>query len=323
MKPLTFSILRLLSDEAFLSGEELAHRLGVSRASIWQALAPLEEAGLSLQRIRGRGYRLPRPIQWLDQERIRATLGKTDFSLELHDHLASTNTVLMRKAQEGAPHRSCIVAETQGAGRGRRGRQWHSSLGSSLTFSLLWRFNQGAAALYGLSLAVGIALVRALRAEGATDISLKWPNDILHHHRKLAGILIELQGDVLGPSAAVIGIGLNLDLPETVREQVDQPVTDLGSVTGQPYDRNRILGAVLSHLAAVLEVFETQGFAALRDEWLSHHAFHGKPVRLLLPDGSQLEGQAVGIAEDGALLVETGQGQRRFASGEISLRSAA
>lgn len=322
MKPLTFSILRLLSDDTFLSGEELARRLGVSRASIWQALAPLEEAGLALQRIRGRGYRLPRSIQWLDEKRIRTALGKADFALEIHDHLPSTNTLLMQKAQEGAGHRSCIVAETQGAGRGRRGRQWHSSLGGSLTFSLLWRFNQGVAALYGLSLAVGIALVRALHAEGATDASLKWPNDILHHHRKLAGILIELQGDVLGPSAAVIGIGLNLKLPDPLRDQVDQPVTDLASITGHDHDRNRLLGAILFHLAEVLEVFETQGFTALRDEWLRHHAFHGKAVRLSMPDGSQLEGQAVGIAEDGALLVETGQGPRRFASGEVSLRGA-
>jgi BirA family biotin operon repressor/biotin-[acetyl-CoA-carboxylase] ligase len=285
----------------------------------------LEEAGLSLQRIRGRGYRLPRPIQWLDAERIGAALGEkaADFPLEIHDHLPSTNTLLMKQSQEGAAHRTCLLAETQGAGRGRQGKRWHSPLGSGLTFSLLWRLDQGVAALYGLSLAVGIALVRALHAEGASGIALKWPNDILHHHRKLAGILIELQGDALGPSTAVIGIGLNLEVPDSLREQVDQPVTGLSSITGRPVDRNRVLAFVLLHLAEVLEVFESQGFAALRDEWLRHHAFHDKPVRLSLPDGSHWEGRAVGIADDGALLVETGQGPRRFASGEVSLRGVA
>lgn len=325
MKPLTFSILRLLSADAFLSGEELARRLNVSRASVWQALAGLEEAGLRLQRIRGRGYRLASPIQWLDRERIRAALGDkaADFSLEIHDHLPSTNSLLTGRAQEGAPHRACVLAESQGAGRGRQGRRWHSSLGGGLTFSLLWRFDQGVAALYGLSLAVGIALLRALHAEGASEAVLKWPNDILHRHRKLAGILIELQGDAHGPSTAVIGIGLNLEAPEWLRDRVDQPVTGLASITGRPYDRNRVLASVLLHLDEVLEVFERQGFAALRDEWLRHHAFHGKAVKLSLPDGSAWEGRAVGIADDGALLVETGQGPRRFAYGEVSLRGAA
>lgn len=325
MKPLTFSILRLLSHDTFQSGEALAHRLGVSRTSIWQALEALEETGLSLQRIRGRGYRLPRPIQWLDAERITAALGAkaTDFPLDIHDHLPSTNTLLMKQAQEGAAHRTCLLAETQGAGRGRQGKRWRSSLGGSLTFSLLWRFDQGVAALYGLSLAVGVALVRALHSEGASGIALKWPNDLLHHHRKLAGILIELQGDALGPSAAVIGIGLNLAVPDLLRQQVDQPVTDLGAITGRPFDRNRVLASVLLHLGDVLEAFENQGFAALRDEWLRHHAFHDKPVRLSMPDGSHWEGRAMGIADDGALLVETSQGPRRFASGEVSLRGEA
>ena len=322
MKPLTFSILRLLSADTFQSGEDLALRLGISRASVWQALADIEKAGVTLHRIRGRGYRLSRPIQWLDVKPIRNSLDNKakGLALEIHDHLPSTNTLLMQKAQQGAPHPSCIVAETQGAGRGRRGRTWHSPLGGGLTFSLLWRFNQGAAALSGLSLAVGLALVRALKSEGLEDIALKWPNDILHRQQKLAGILIELQGDVLGPSAAVIGIGMNLELPGDFRAQIDQPVTDFASVANASYDRNRLLGKLLSHLLDLLLQFEREGFSSLKNEWLSHHAYQGKPVRLLLPNGRQEEGISIGIDEDGALLVDTGNGPIRFSSGEVSLR---
>lgn len=322
MKPLTFSILRLLSADTFQSGEDLALRLGISRASVWQALADIEKAGVTLHRIRGRGYRLSRPIQWLDVKPIRNSLDNKakGLALEIHDHLPSTNTLLMQKAQQGAPHPACIVAETQGAGRGRRGRTWHSPLGGGLTFSLLWRFSQGAAALSGLSLAVGIALVRALKSEGLEDIALKWPNDILHRQQKLAGILIELQGDVLGPSAAVIGIGMNLELPGDFRAQIDQPVTDFASVANASYDRNRLLGKLLSHLLDLLLQFEREGFSSLKNEWLSHHAYQGKPVRLLLPNGRQEEGISIGIDEDGALLVDTGHGPIRFSSGEVSLR---
>jgi len=322
VKPLTFSILRLLSADTFQSGEDLALRLGISRASVWQALADIEKAGVTLHRIRGRGYRLSRPIQWLDVKPIRNSLDNKakGLALEIHDHLPSTNTLLMQKAQQGAPHPACIVAETQGAGRGRRGRTWHSPLGGGLTFSLLWRFSQGAAALSGLSLAVGIALVRALKSEGLEDIALKWPNDILHRQQKLAGILIELQGDVLGPSAAVIGIGMNLELPGDFRAQIDQPVTDFASVANASYDRNRLLGKLLSHLLDLLLQFEREGFSSLKNEWLSHHAYQGKPVRLLLPNGRQEEGISIGIDEDGALLVDTGHGPIRFSSGEVSLR---
>lgn len=322
MKPLTFSILRLLSADTFQSGEDLAQRLGVSRASVWQALTDIGKAGITLHRVRGRGYRLPRPIQWLDAGPICNALADESggLILEIHDHLPSTNTLLMQKAQQGAPHPTCIVAETQGAGRGRRGRTWHSPLGGGLTFSLLWRFNQGAAALSGLSLAVGIALVRALKSEGLEDIALKWPNDILHRQQKLAGILIELQGDVLGPSTAVIGIGMNLELSGEFRAQIEQPVTDFASAAKASYDRNRLFGKLLSHLLDLLRQFESEGFASLKSEWLRHHAYQGKPVRLLFPNGRQEEGTAIGIDEDGALLVDTGRGPLRFSSGEVSLR---
>jgi BirA family transcriptional regulator, biotin operon repressor / biotin---[acetyl-CoA-carboxylase] ligase len=230
---------------------------------------------------------------------------------------------MLKKAAQGARHGSCVIAEMQTAGRGRRGREWHANLGGSLTFSLLWRFNQGAGFLSGLSLAVGVALMRALSQAGIAGVGLKWPNDILHQHRKLAGILIELQGDMLGPSAAVIGIGLNLKLSDQILDRIDQAAVDVYSITRDMPERNLLLAYTLSHLADVLNEFEVGGFSCLRGEWLAHHAYHEKQVRLLLPDGSQHQGHLLDVADDGALLVRTATGKQRFTSGEISLRGAA
>ena len=322
MKPLTFAVLRILADGEFHSGEDLAHKLNISRATIWNALKGADEAGLTLYKIRGRGYRLAEPLQWLDRTKIASALGAqaNRFNLKLIDCADSTNTLLMQKAALGAVPGSVIAAELQTHGRGRRGRTWHSNLGGALTFSLLWRFNQGVGILSGLSLAVGVALLRALKSLGVDDMALKWPNDVLHHFRKLAGILIEVQGDVLGPSFAVIGIGINLKLSEQIRNLIGQAATDVYSITGTVPERNRALGCVLYHLAQVLDIFAARGFGGLRAEWVKHHVYHKKNVRITLPDNAAEEGMVTGVDDEGALLLKTRGGERRYSTGEISLR---
>jgi len=322
MNSLTFPILRLLSDGQFQSGEALARHFGVTRATVWNALRDAESLGVKLFSVRGKGYRLPEPVQFLDRASVLDALAghASRYDLQIHDRLPSTNTHLMQQAATGAPHGTCVVAELQTQGRGRRGRAWQAGLGNSLTFSVLWRFGCGAGALSGLSLAVGVALMRALQEVGVTGAGLKWPNDILHAQRKLAGILIELQGDMEGPSAAVIGIGLNLRLPQAMREAIDQPVTDLLSITPDPVPAAHGLGVILRHLAEVLEQFERKGFESLQSEWTAQHAFDGQPVPMHMPDGRNIPGIARGIASDGALLVETEAGLQRFAAGEVSLR---
>ena len=324
MNSLTFPILRLLADGRFHSGEALAHDFGVTRATVWNAIKDAEVLGVRVFSVRGKGYRLPEQMQFLEHGKVLATLADRvpEIALEIHDRLDSTNSHLMRLASEGAPHGLCVAAELQTGGRGRRGRTWLAGLGGGLTFSLLWRFDCGASELSGLSLAVGVALARALQELGITGVVLKWPNDLLHQRKKLAGILIELQGDMEGPTTAVIGVGLNLRLPEALRQSIGQSATDFASISGTEQDRNHIFGLVLRHLATVLQEFGRAGFPALREEWIACHAYQGQPVCLLLPDGSEVRGTASGVAPDGALLVTTGDGERRFASGEISLRAA-
>jgi BirA family biotin operon repressor/biotin-[acetyl-CoA-carboxylase] ligase len=321
---LTFELLRKLADGDFHSGEVLARHFGVTRATVNNALRDVASYGLTLYSVRGRGYKLARPVQWLDAGLINAGLGTAcgELHIEIQDHAASSNALLLKRAAQGAASGSVLAVEWQTAGRGRLGRTWHSGLGDALTFSVLWRFESGLAALSGLSLAVGIAMMRALNELGVPDAGLKWPNDVLLNHGKLAGILIEAQGDMLGPSAVVIGIGLNLNVPEDLRERIDQKVSDLASLDMAVPERNAVLAVSLKHLVAVLRGFSECGFATLRAEWESHHVFQQRPVKLLLPDGSHIAGMVLGVTDEGALRLATAQGEQVFNAGEVSLRSA-
>jgi BirA family biotin operon repressor/biotin-[acetyl-CoA-carboxylase] ligase len=322
---LSFSVLRLLADGHFHSGATLARELDVSRGTVWNAVCALEALGLSIYRVRGRGYRLPEALSLLDAAQIGKHAGDAAarVSIELVDVADSTNVRLMARAGAGASAGSVLAAEWQESGRGRRGRPWHAGIGGGVTFSLLWRFAQGASAVAGLSLAAGVALVRAFAKLGARDLALKWPNDVLWREGKLAGLLIEMQGDALGPSAVVIGVGINVRLSDAVRGRIDQPAADLESACGVALDRNAVLGHVLAELTSVLDAFSRDGFAPMRAEWERYHAHQGKAVTVNLPDGRSDEGVARGVGDDGALLFETGNAVRRLHSGELSLRSAA
>lgn len=322
LKPLAFSVLRLLNDGEFHSGVAIAQKLGVSRASVSNALQGMDEVGVAVHKVHGRGYRLPEPIQWLERDAILKKLGKDAkaFQIEVLETAVSTNSLLLQNTASGTHGILVLATELQTGGRGRRGRQWQSGLGDGLTFSLLWRFQQGAGFLSGLSLAVGVAIMRALESAGIQGAALKWPNDVLFHYQKLAGTLIELQGDMLGPTVAVIGIGINLKLSDSIKAHIDQGVTDVFSITGEMPDRNQLLAILLHELLAVLREFELHGFAPFRKEWVRHHGYENKAVTLHLPDGSSQKGAVHGVAEDGSLLLKTETGNRSFNGGEISLR---
>jgi BirA family biotin operon repressor/biotin-[acetyl-CoA-carboxylase] ligase len=317
-------LLRLLADGEFHSGTELGHALGLSRGAVWNRIRGLETFGVHAFKVRGRGYKLPRVLDLLDADalKMRARKRLPALSIEVLDECPSTNTVLVVRAARGADHGSVVVCEHQSAGRGRRGNPWLSSLGGSLTFSLLWRFSQGAGALTGLSLAVAVLVARSLDRQGVPCVQLKWPNDLVHDGKKIGGILIELSGESLGPSAAVIGVGLNVALDLRMRERIGQPVTDLVSSSTTPLSRTALLEGLLESLASGLSRFAREGFAPFREEWMRRHAWQGKRVSLSIDGRRVAEGEALGIAEDGSLMLRSAGGVVRFQSGELSLRRA-
>lgn len=325
MRPLAYSLLRDLSHAHFTSGARLAEKYGVSRSAISDALRDATEAGIGIFSLTRKGYRLAAPIELLDVERIRRDLGTAAkrVDVEVLTTIDSTNSELMRRAISGAPGGLCIVAESQSAGRGRRGRVWHSSLGTSLTFSLLWRFDCGAAQLGPLSLVVGLAVLRALHRsglDGPDRVGLKWPNDIVVEHAKLAGALIETQGDMLGPCAVVIGIGINMNLSERLKADIDQPAIDVRSLCEMQPSKNNLLACVLQELIKALDEFQLTGFKTFKGAWAEHHLLQGKPVRVQFGDGSAVDALVKGVADDGALIVTVKGKALHITAGEVSLR---
>ena len=316
------ALLAALSPDQALSGTELARRLGVTRAAVWKQIQSLRALGAPIQAAAGRGYRLAWPLQVLDATAIRAeleaSLRRRLGDVKVYWQIQSTNTTLLRQAAEGAPDYSVCLAETQRAGRGRRGRDWCSPLGGNIYFSLLKRFDGGMGTLAGLSLVVGVALLDALHDCGVAGIGLKWPNDVLADDGKLAGILVELGGEFLGPCFAVIGIGINLRLPEDAA--IDQPCVDLTRLcAGTPPLRNHLIARLLARMITALDRFAAAGFSPFQPDYARHDLLAGRGVRVQAADGSR-DGIAVGVDARGALRVRDGSTVRSYDSAEVSVR---
>ncbi len=258
----------------------------------------------------------------IDPVLLKARLGNQAgrFDVDALDECDSTSSELMRRAERGAPSGTVVVADRQRAGRGRRGRSWLSQPDASLTFSVLWRFSLPLSRLGGLSLAVGLALARALEKLGGKGIALKWPNDVLltdgERFAKLAGILIELSSDRRS-AQAVIGIGVNLFVP---KGDPGQPVAGLNQACPLLPERHQLFAAILAELAEVLGIFAESGFAGVKDGWQHYHAWQGQLVQILDDGATPLRGRCLGVDDEGALRIETADGIERIFSGDVSLR---
>lgn len=321
-------ILSLLADGEFHSGTELAELLGVSRSAICKQLSGLAALGLHHSAVSGKGYRLDKPLELLESSKINAVLNDQNKvlipTLEIHDSLDSTNSYLMEHSRNNAESGFVCFAEHQTAGKGRRGRQWVSPYGSNIYVSMLWRFQQGGiTSTAGLSLAIGVAVIRALKLYGINDVGLKWPNDIYSQGKKLGGILIEVSGEADGPCAAVIGLGLNLFLPEHQAQTITQAWTDLTQISGEiPVLRNQLAGTLLNEMLAVTNGFEMDGIKAYLDEWRSYDCLKGKAATLFIGQ-QQIEGIVEGIDDKGLILIKKPDGLvQAFASGEVSFSGA-
>jgi BirA family biotin operon repressor/biotin-[acetyl-CoA-carboxylase] ligase len=311
----------------FHSGEAIAQHFNVSRVSIWQTISEAEKLGVEIFSVRGKGYRLSHPVKFLEEDKIKKFIGEMSswFDVKVFDIIDSTNKFLMQEAPNGYPHASCVAANIQKKGKGRRGRQWQSSLGENLTFSFLWRFTKGANALSGLSLVVGVSLIRSLKKVNVNQALLKWPNDILvkndGEYKKIAGVLIELQGDMDGQSVAIIGVGINLKLSKNQLAKIDQPAIGINHFVGDEFDPNEFLGVIIQDLAEVLAKFESESFESFSDEWKSYDAFQNQAISISSSNGEIITGRAHGVSKNGALEVFTeDNGIKTFSSGEVTMR---
>ena len=316
-----------MADGLFHSGTDLAKQIAISRSAICKQLNGLNEMGIEFSAVSGKGYRLQKPLQLLSKSTIEQFLDESATELiaelEIFDCINSTNRYLVEKSQiDKTDGSSVCFAEYQTAGKGRRGRGWVSPFGSNIYLSILWPYQNGPASISGLSLAVGVAIIRALNECGVYDVGLKWPNDIYWQGKKLAGILIEVSGESDGPCNAVIGLGLNFYLSEKVAQSITQDWVDLSQILSDDLLglRNKLAAVLLNHLMPTIANFEIDTLQGYLKEWREYDCMQGKYVDIYM--GKQnFSGTVHGIDDNGLLLLADEQGDiKTFASGEVSFR---
>ena len=308
------TLLKLLKDGRFHSGQALGAALGVSRSAVWKQLQHLEsDLNLSIHKVRGRGYQLAAPLELLEQ----GQLDTSPWPVSINHSLDSTNAEALRAVDRGATAPFVVLAERQTAGRGRRGRQWVSPFAENIYYSLVLRMDGGMRQLEGLSLVVGLAVLSALREVGVSDVGLKWPNDVLVNNKKIAGILLELVGDPADVCHVVLGIGINVNM--RVASEVDQAWTSVYLESGVAINRNVLVSKLNDSLRIYLKRHSESGFSAIQSEWEQNHLWQGREVSLIA-GVHQVNGTVMGIDQQGALRMNVNGEEKVFSGGELSLR---
>ena len=319
-KSLPIELITLLADGNFHSGEVIGELLGVSRAAVWKKLQGLASLGLQIESVKGKGYCLAEPLTMFNKSRLDTFCKKKNLpTINIFDSIDSTNAELLRQlANNQAEHGSSVVAEMQKQGRGRRGKVWISPFAKNMYFSTVVSFSSGAANLEGLSLVVGLSLIRVLATLGLPQAKLKWPNDVLVDNKKLAGILLEITGDPTGLCHVVVGVGVNVNMRQTVG-QIDQAWTSLCQQLGEVQDKSNLLMHLITELQISLRRFSKQGFKPFLEEWMLHDAFLNRSVVVKVGE-QMIFGESLGVNDRGELLLNCQGVIRSFNGGEVSLR---
>jgi BirA family biotin operon repressor/biotin-[acetyl-CoA-carboxylase] ligase len=308
----------LRASAAPLSGEELARRLGCSRAAVWKHVAALRARGYAIAARHARGYVLAAVPDRLGPAELAPHLTGAWRRIEWRAETDSTQRLARELARAGAAEGTCVIAEAQTAGRGRLGRTWHSPPGVNLYCSIVLRPPLPPGAVPQLALVAGVAVAAAVADAVALAPSIKWPNDVLVRGRKVAGVLTELEAEVERVRFVVVGIGVNLNGTVFPPELADR-ATSLALEAGRPVDRAAFTGRLLAALEDRYARFLAGGFAALRAEWEACSALTGETVRVTGPEG-EVWGCVLGVDDDGALRLRTAAGERRIVAGEVTLR---
>ncbi|MFT4580509.1 MAG: BirA family biotin operon repressor/biotin-[acetyl-CoA-carboxylase] ligase [Gammaproteobacteria bacterium] len=320
-----FVLLERLQNGQVHSGEDIAVELGISRGAVWAQVKRLQAQGVEIHAVSGKGYRLPGGYEFLDQRLIYSGLASQTQAvigdLRVDRVTDSTNERLLDLATEQTIHGVAWLAEYQTRGRGRRGGSWLAPPGSGLCLSLGWCFNSPPQALSALSLVVGVAIVRALNRCGATELKLKWPNDLYHHDSKLAGILIEMRSEFGGPCTVAIGVGINVALSRDAREHINEPITDVSAACASGPSRNKVASVIIDELTSILTDFERSGFEHYRSEWQDCDLLADRQITIEMPDRTVV-GIGRGIGTDGTLLVEHDGITEPFLSGHIVIKKS-
>ena len=309
------------ADGDWVSGAYLSGKLDLSRAQLLQRLDSLRHAGFPVLSSPGRGYRLEGFPDALGKEQLEPLLATTDLGrvLRVHAELTSTNDEAHRLAEEGTPHGTVVIAEAQTKGRGRRGRAWVTAPNKALAMSIVLRPDLPPARASELSFVAAVAVCEAARALGASHATVKWPNDLEVRGKKLGGILLELRTQGARVAYVVLGLGLNVNVAEEDLPHELRPLaTSLQRERGELVPRSLACARILGSLEEWLARHESQGFEAVRERWKQLSSTIGQKVRA--EGAAPVEGEAVDLEPDGALLVQTASGERvRVVAGDVEL----
>ncbi len=308
-------MLQWLTADEPRSGVELANRLGISRAALWKRIEHLRRAGVPVSATHGLGYRLAWPLDLLDANALTRAAEKAGWRVELHADIDSTNR---RLASVADGHRRAVLTEHQHGGQGRRGRHWHSPLAGGVYLSWGFRFECGLSRLGPLSLVAGVTVAEVLSQRYPIQVGLKWPNDLVVEERKLGGILVELVGAADGPCLAIIGIGINLRLPES--HWPDQPWTDLHRLGMDRVDRTELACRLIEALDRNCSRFEAAGFEPFAAAWSKRDVLEGRLVQVQGAGAQILRGLACGVEASGALQLDCAGRRLEVVAGEVSVR---
>ncbi len=302
----------ILSDNEYHSGTEIGDELGLTRSGIWKLVKQLEMLGIVIESVTNKGYRLTQPLEFLVKTKMKKHISPSNLKLldelMVYDEVTSTNDLLVAHAKQHKDKNAACLAEQQTAGRGRLGRQWISPFAANIYFSLLWHFDCDISELAGLNIVVGVSVAQAIfAATTAQNIKLKWPNDIYWQDRKLGGILIDIVGEFSGGCATAIGIGINVNMPQSHADQIQKPWTDLNTASGQPVDRNKLAGILLDKLITNLSVFQHKGIAEFINAWNDLDYLSGRETSVK-SIAATVTGIAQGINEQGHLLLKMKDG---------------
>ncbi|BDX05098.1 bifunctional biotin--[acetyl-CoA-carboxylase] ligase/biotin operon repressor BirA [Planctobacterium marinum] len=316
-------LLNQLSTKHFVSGEELAQRFGVSRTAIAKQVKILQEYGVDIFSVQRSGYKLGREVTLIEKSQVIEGLANKQSSLLCVESLIDSTNDFVKERVSTLEDGFVCIAQGQKQGRGRQGKKWISPFASNLYLTMKWRFQLGFQSLSGLSLAIGVATVRTIKPLVKLPVTLKWPNDVYINGQKVSGTLVEVSGNPDGSCDAIIGIGLNVNMPQV--EGIDQPWTDLQSNTSDAININRLTASFVNNLRTIVSEFATEGFSPFVSEWEAHDHFRDKEI-LVINGKNQTSCVSRGISSSGALVVEVMEDgitkTKELFGGEISVRSA-
>lgn len=320
-----YRLLQSLNDRGFHTGTEIGTRLGLTRAAVHKHVQALVAQGVPIHRVPGRGYRLADGVTLLDADVIAGQMSDPARALlagiDILETVDSTSAELARRRDAGPFHFRVCLAERQTAGRGRRGRTWAASPYRDLMMSIGIEFPQWPAHLPTLGLVTALTVAKALDDLGVRGLMVKWPNDLVHDHGKVCGVLLDVTGEAHGPCRVIVGIGVNVSANGERGRDIEQLSTDLETIAGRPLERNGIVARCLDLLLPAFREFPAGGFAGYLDAWRRLDVLRDRQVAVHAADGSVSEGRAAGIDESGRLKVIGGDGDMRvFTQGDVSVR---